>query len=482
MFLKNNRSYRLRLLFLVGSCIWSLGDIQAKKHQRLPELMGVAWAEFQNSGDTLKDSQWNAWQNFKRKGSPTIHGKQKSGSSCDHWNRYVDDIKLVKELGFNACRFSLDWSMIEPIQGKFNQAAIDHYHAEIDHMLKQNITPMVTMHHFVHPQWFEALGAFEKLENIKIFQNFCIKIFKEFNSKVKLWCTINEPAPFVFQGYINKAFPPGICDLQKAGEVLRNMLIAHVLVYRTLKAMPGGDQAYIGLVHQYLTFEPYNDWNIVETVPTWFLNYVFNDVILDFLKTGEFLFKIPSLLPFGANLSINDDVKILFPELSLETLPYFDFIGLNFYSRVVVQQVFWNIFSQGAVVPSCKPGEVMTDMPYPMYADGLYKAIVDVAQFGVPIYITENGIADAKDDRRETFFKDYLSVVSKALEDGYDIRGWFYWSLMDNFEWNEGFIPRFGLYHVDFDTQVRTLRPSVAWLQTLLQEWGKICGSEAVIA
>ncbi|MBS1987736.1 glycoside hydrolase family 1 protein [Candidatus Dependentiae bacterium] len=470
MFLKNNRRCLLTLLFLVFSFIWVTPHAQLKELKKLPNLMGVAWAEFQNSGDTLKDCQWNAWQNFKREGSPTIHGEQMSGKACDHWNRYAEDIKLVKDLGFNACRFSLDWSMIEPEQGQFNQAALDHYHAEIDEMLKHNITPMVTMHHFVHPQWFEELGAFEKLENITIFQSFCVKIFQEFNGKVKLWCTINEPAPFIFQGYINKAFPPGICDLQKAGEVLRNMLIAHVQVYRTLKAMPGGQQAHIGLVHQYLTFEPYNTWNIIEAAPTFFLNYVFNDVILNFLKTGEFSFKIPWLVPVVANVSVTDDVHILFSKLELDRQPYFDFIGLNFYSRVVIQQLAWNVLSEGAVVPSCKDGEVMTDMPYPMYAQGLYEAICNVAQFGVPIYITENGIADAKDDRREIFFRDYLSALSKALEDGYDVRGWFYWSLMDNFEWNDGFTPRFGLYHVDFDTQARTLRPSVAWLQSLLQQ------------
>lgn len=463
--LKNRRS----LFFFVYLGAIGITFLHANEYQRLPELMGVAWAEFQNSGDTLKDSQWNAWQNFKREGNPTIHGDQKSGPSCDHWNRYADDIRLVKDLGLNACRFSLDWSMIEPVQGQFNQDALDHYHAEIDQMLKHNITPMVTMHHFVHPQWFEELGAFEKLENIKLFQNFCVKIFQEFNGKIKLWCTINEPAPYVFQGYINKVFPPGVCDVQKAGEVLRNMLIAHVVVYRTLKAMPGGELAQIGLVHQYMTFEPYNSWNAIETAPTFFLNYIFNDVVLNFLKTGDFSFKVPWLVPVIASVSITDYVHLLFSKLELDRQPYFDFIGLNYYSRVVIQQLAWNILAEGSIVPSCKPGEVMTDMPYPMYADGLYKAIAHVAQFKVPIYITENGIADATDDRRETFFKDYLSALSKALEDGYDVRGWFYWSLMDNFEWNDGFKPRFGLYHVDFDTQVRTLRPSVAWLQALLQ-------------
>jgi beta-glucosidase len=469
MFLKNGLNNFRILFFLSLSLFTLLAYADDTESLVLPKLMGTSWAEFQNSGDILKDSQWNSWQNLDRPGNPTIHNGQKTGVACDHWNRYVDDIKLVKDIGFNACRFSVDWSMIEPVQGQCNQAAIDHYHAEIDEMLSQGLIPMITMHHFVHPQWFEALGAFEKIENIELFKNFCIKIFQEFGDKVKLWCTINEPGPFIFQGYINKAFPPGVCNLQKAGEVLRNMLIAHVLVYRVLKAMPQGQSASIGLVHQYLTFEPYNDWNIIEKAPTYFLNYVFNDVILNFLKTGKFSFKIPMLIPFLASVSITDEIKALFPDLQLNNLPYGDFIGLNFYSRVVIQQVNWNVFGQDAIVPSCKQGEVMTDMPYPMYAEGIYKAICDVAQLGLPIYITENGIADAKDDRREQFFKDYLGQVSRALKDGYDIRGWFYWSFMDNFEWNDGYGPRFGLYEVDFDTLERTPRQSVAWLQHVLK-------------
>lgn len=454
-FSKNYQSALLSFFSLAISCI----ALQAK----LPELMGTAWAEFQNSGDILKNSQWNAWQNLDRPDKPTIHDGQKSGVSCDHWNRYAQDIKLVKDVGLNACRFSLDWSMIEPVQGQFNKAALDHYHAEIDEMLKQGLTPMVTMHHFVHPQWFQDLGAFEMLENIKIFQNFCTKIFQEFNAKVRLWCTINEPACYVFQGYINKAFPPGLFDLQKAGEVLRNMLLAHVLVYQTLKAMPGGNQAQIGCVHQYLTFEPYNSWNLVEGVPAMMLNYIFNDLSLKFFNTGEYYFYIP----FSAEVTLNQNIKDL-PDIKLDQRPWFDFFGLNFYSRVVIQQKFWNPLRKDAVVPSCKEGEVMTDMPYPLYAQGLYDAIAYVSQFGVPIYITENGIADGKDDRRETFFKDYLGIVSKALDEGYDIRGWFYWSLMDNFEWNDGFGPRFGLYEVDFQTQERRLRPSVSVLKEIL--------------
>ncbi len=446
-------------------------DESKKSDLGLPKLMGVAIAEFQNSGAaTVKNSNWARWEELYSPDHHTIHDGQKSGLSCDLWNNYKNDIALIKKLGMNACRFSLDWSMIEPNQGQIDQAAVQHYHDMIDEMLRQGITPMVTLHHFVHPQWFEDMGAFEKVANLGFFVNFCTEMFRQFSSKVKLWCTINEPAPYVFQGYISKAFPPGICDLQRAGTVLRNMLLVHVLVYRVLKSMPGGQSAQIGLVHQYLTFEPYNKWNLIEKIPTIFLNYIFNDVILNFLKTGNFSFSIPLV----ASVTTNSEAKVFkglesLPGFNLKDRPYFDFIGLNFYSRVVIQQHYWNIFSDGAITPSCRQGEIMTDAQYPIYAEGLYNAICDVAQFNVPIYITENGIADAKDDRRETFFKEYLSAMSRAIKDGYDVRGWFYWTLMDNFEWDNGFSQKFGLYEVDFQTKERTLRKSALWLQSLLK-------------
>lgn len=437
---------------------------------RLPGLMGVTIAEFQNSGSQrLTKSNWAAWESLDRRDFPTIKENQKSGLACDFWGHYEEDVDLIKTIGLNACRFSVDWSLIEPEQGIFDQCSIDHYHSVIDAMIKKGITPMITLHHFTHPQWFEELGAFEKLENIKIFINFCKKVFVEFSQKVTFWCILNEPASYVFQGYINAEFPPGASnDFHKAGTVLRNMLLAHELVYKSIKQLPRGNESQIGFVHQYLPFESYSGWRPLEVFPALFLNYIFNDVVIKFLKTGEFLFALPcSIIPAMANVFIDDEVKKIFPEFNIQSKPSFDFFGLNFYSRVVVKQQHWNPFTKDVVVPSCMDGEVMTDMPYAMYSEGLYKAIVDVSEFGVPIYITENGIADEKDDRREQFLKDYLFALSRAIDEGYDVRGWFYWTLMDNFEWNNGFFPHFGLYAVDFKTQKRTLRPSVKFLKNI---------------
>ena len=396
-------------------------------------LFGVANAEYQVSGaDNLPDSDWAVWE----KKAGTIDDNQKSGVACDFWNRYKSDISLIKDLGCNACRLSIDWSAIEPRKGLVDVRAVQHYHDVIDSMLEKGITPMVTLHHFVHPQWFEELGAFEKEENILYFVKFCAFVFEKFGSKVHLWCPINEPCPYVLQSYLMGAFPPGdFLSLTKAGVVLKNLLIAHTLVYRTLKSMPHGKESQIGFIHQYLNFEGYNPWDkaLLNTILPF--KYIMNTVVLEFIKTGRYVF---SLFPGAKTLYYDKNFK-----------DSMDFIGLNYYSEVIIRNF----------QPGCYNHEVMTDMPYASYPEGFYAAIKDVSQFGKPIYITENGIGDARDDRRELYITRYLYAMKKAMDDfNADIRGYFYWTLMDNIEWEHGKNQKFGLYQTDFVTQQRTLR------------------------
>jgi len=415
----------------------------------LPKLCGVAMSEYQNSGaGHCPDSNWAAWEKKEtHNGYNTIHGNQKSGIACDFWNSYKNDVQLVKQLGCNAFRLSVEWSIIEPREGEFNQGAINHYRDLCSELIKNGITPMITLHHFTHPQWFEAKGAFEKQVNNAYFVRFCARMFEALQDKVKLWCTINEPGPYVFQGYINAVFPPGRSNVHLAAHVLKNMLIAHVQVYKKLKSLPGGTDAQIGLVHQYITFKAHS-WNLLEAAPCLFMSYIFNDVIMHFLKTGQLFPNIPYLRTTIADA----------PRCN-------DFIGLNFYSHIVIESSIlgslWdmNINKDMFGKPSCFQGEVMTDMPYPVYPEGLYEAIKAVAKLGKPIYITENGVPDVHDDRRPLFIKRYLYAMSRAIKEGCDVRGYFYWSLMDNFEWNEGYTKQFGLYEVDFATQKRILRP-----------------------
>jgi beta-glucosidase len=424
-------------------------------------LWGAAICEYQNSGaDHCDKSNWAHWETTTfPDGSPHIIHNQKSGSACDHWNRYPEDIKLMQELGLNSLRFSVDWSKIQPQEGTFNEQALQHYAERCDALIEAGIKPLITLHHFTHPQWFEEKGGFEKEENIQYFVEFCKKVFEALSSKVELWCTINEPTVYVFQGYIRGVFPPGksgrlgLIPTSAAAQVLQNLMKAHVDVYTALKAMPGGDKAQIGLVHQYLQFVPYSWWHLAEKLPGFMLNHFLNDSVVNFCATGKFTytFSIPWVLNIQA-------------EYQAPTEKFLDFIGLNYYSRVLVT------LRPGHGSSSCYPHEIMTDMPYAMYPQGLYDAIKDMARLKVPIYITENGIADEKDDRREAFIKQYLYALSRALQEGYDVRGFYYWSLMDNFEWDMGTTMKFGLYKVDFATQERKLRDGARHYASIIQK------------
>ncbi len=419
---------------------WSTIDTNAAKFPR-DFLWGVASAAHQVEGD-CNNNNWSAWEQARdAHGNPRIKHAQAAGKACEHWTRFREDIRLLQELGVKAYRFSMEWSKIEPVEGQIDSSALRHYHEVCDALLAAGIKPVVTLHHFTHPLWFEQKGAFEREENIPAFVRFCELLFREFHEQVNMWCTINEPEVFASQGYFLGVFPPGKQDPRLTAEVLKNLLLAHVQVYERLKKLPGGEQAQIGIVKNIMQFDPARRWHPLDWLLAHKFNALFTASILDFLRDGDFDFSMPGL----ANLHYRD----------LRATRSLDFIGLNYYSHLHVQfnwsmkEFFKFTFPEDAT---------MTDMPYTIYPEGFYRALQEVRQLEVPIYVTENGIADAKDDRRALFISRYLYALHRAMQDGADVRGYFYWSLMDNFEWAEGYDMKFGLYEVDFNTQARRLR------------------------
>jgi beta-glucosidase len=349
---------------------------------------------------------------------------------------------LIKALGLNAYRFSVEWSKIEPREGVFDTTVIRHYQDMCDSLRANGIEPVVTLHHVTNPIWFEKKGAFEKEENLPLFTDFVRHIVLALGDRVNIYCTINEPAVYAMESYFTGAFPPGKQDPQMTALVLRNLLIAHVMSYQTIKQLPGGEKKRVGIVKNITLVDPYNPWLLTDWIFSSISDKAFNGVVLEFFRTGKYDFNMPGM----ARLKYED------PE-AVKTL---DFFGLNYYSHYTyhltpdLESSFGNKVS---------PGEIMTDMEYTIYPEGFYRAIKRVAVLGVPVIVTENGIADHRDDRRELFIRRNLYALSRAIREGYDVRGYFYWSLLDNFEWNEGYEMKFGLYRTDFTTQERSLRP-----------------------
>ena len=405
-------------------------------------LWGTATAAHQVEGGHTNNN-WFWWESQKDEyGQSRILNNDKSGIAVDQWNRYPEDIKLMKELGTNSYRFSLSWSKIMPQPMVFDTLALQHYSDLIDSLLHNNIEPNITLHHFEEPLWFMELGGFEKEENINYFLSFSEKVIKAYGKKVSYWTTFNEPNVFINEGYYAGYFPPGKKDARIAGTVLGNILKAHVKTYQMAKQLNYNSELKIGIVMSIFLFEPSNRINLIDWIGTYLADDTFNKTIIRFLETGTYRYLV---LPYGQPIKFLDE----------NATKSIDFIGVNYYSHLAVKMNPLN------PVESLQPvkGEILAEMGrYTIYPDGIYDAIKMTSKLNVPIYITENGIGDSKDIHRGPFIKRSLFAVSEAIKNGYDIRGFYYWSLLDNFEWCLGYSQKFGLYEVNLETQERTLR------------------------
>lgn len=402
-----------------------------------PMYVGFAISTYQCSGDPIDDDRvesnwgrWNAmWKNLF--GRTKIKGGRTCGNSNDFWNLYKEDIDRAYAMGSNSFRLSLEWSSLQPLGpgSSFSPGAVERFHAILDYLKAKNMEPFLSLHHYVHPQWFEELGGFRKEENIRYFVEYCTAAYEEFGTKVTFWCTFNEPGVASFAGFIHGSFPPGkMMRFKEYGLHLRNMLIAHTEAYDAIKALPGGSQSSIGIVHNWFWFEPAKSCCTPPYVHFManLLNRMWgNDIIIRYLKTGEFVYD-PFWGLYGRVRHVNP-----------RGIPGCDHFGLNYYSRGLMD---WKL---SAVA---NPGEIMTDMPYALHAEGLFTALEGIKPLGIPVYITETGVADKGDAVRPVMIQTYMSAIEQAIRAGHDIRGVLYWSLVDNFEWAFGYTMKFGVY------------------------------------
>ena len=366
----------------------------------------------------------------------TVHEErknlEKSGAACDHWNRWKDDFQMMSDLGLNSYRFSIEWSRLEPEPGQWNKKALDVYSEMIDDLIQRGIRPVVTLHHFSHPKWWEEKGGFANQDNLPEFLIYCERVFDALSDRVETWVTINEPTVFSAMGYTLGMFPPGKRSIRLTIRVMRNMMRGHAMVYRSLKKKR--PEARIGVAKNVTLFDPRNRWSPIDWPLSRLLEWLWNGAWRNGIRKGRMLF---------ANIP--------------EAKDSLDFVGLNYYTHFLTGLF---IPTRGELQFPKRKHEVATEFGYPMYAEGFRRAIEFVAPLNVPIEITENGVADAKDALRPEHLMRHLWIVSEAINDGFDIRSYHHWSLMDNFEWAEGYSMCFGLHHVNFETQERTLRPS----------------------
>ena len=408
---------------------WDWNEIDTSKLY-FPEgfLWGVATSAHQVEGNST-NNDWSEWEKN--------HGKTKTGLACDHWNRYKEDIQLIKENKFNTYRFSIEWSKIEPKPGQFDENALKHYEDVCKELAKNNIKPFIVLHHYTLPLWFSKMGGFEKIKNISHFVTYSKKVFERLNKYNPLWLTINCPTSYVARAYHKKMSPPGKDNMQLMQEVLKNMLEAHVQVYHALKALPGGKDAQIGFNQNIYHIEPKHFW---DKSGAGYAYSLFEGNIYNFFKTGQFNAHVP--------------FKVSLRYANPKAKGALDFVGLSYYSHG--QMTNFNV--------GLYPGDLPTQTDvYTIYPEGMYRAVMHVTQefanpLKVPIYITENGIATNNEKHSALFFERYLFALSYAMSQGAPVKGYIVWTLLDNYEWGTYDI-KYGLYAVDFKTLERSKKP-----------------------
>lgn len=381
-----------------------------------------------------------------------------AGDACKHIAYFDQDItRMEKELGANAYRFSVEWSKIEPEEGNFEKGAheLERYATWCDKLNARGIKPVITLHHYTSPKWFAAKGGFAKAENIDCFVRFCTKVYERLHEKVAIWITFNAPSGYALQGFYRGKYAPFIeGGMGMAMRAAANILEAHVRIYQACKKIDVKPQ--IGILHHYYPLKMYSWLTPWDKLACNIGNSMNNDSTLEFFKSGKFSTTVPWV-----------------SHVNLEAPHCLDFIGLSFYSHGHLKN-----FSPGHHYDH----ELRTEKPnFVVYGEGLYHAIKSVyAALGkdknFPLYVTENGVATADtadgDKLRETFMRRYLYAMSQAAGEGYAIKGYFYWSFMDNFEWIEKYTKQFGLYKVDFAAaeKHRTLRPSSRYYSDVVKE------------
>ncbi|MDF1537749.1 MAG: glycoside hydrolase family 1 protein [Candidatus Thorarchaeota archaeon] len=411
---------------------------------------GTASSSHQSEGGNHND--WTEWEK--------IPGNIKDGSdtsvACDHYNRYEGDFSLAKEFGHQVLRFSIEWSRIEPQQGRWNDSEIAHYRSVVKTVLDRGIRPMMTLHHFTNPLWFRDLGAWLNPESPEIFGRYAKKVAESFADLDIIWNTINEPMVVAAMGYLYGDFPPQEKDFGKSQTVTQNMLMAHgyaATQIREIHDKQGRLQPQIAPVLSVSYFMPHNPENPDDVNLAAYLDEIYNHTWI----RGAVTAKIPDL---EGN---NHRFKPL--ENSV------DFIGMNYYSRMVVSSEMDFLAGE---VPEKDPDLPRCDgLDWEVYPEGYYPIIKSYwDSYKKPLFMSENGIGTKDDTLKRAYILKHLQQVHQAIQDGIDIRGYLVWTWVTNFEWAEGFGSDFGLVGMEPETLNRIPRESAYMFKDIIQNNG----------
>lgn len=425
-------------------------------------LWGAATAAYQVEGGWDADGKGESiWDRFSHTSGKITNGDT-GDVACDHYHRYEEDIALMRQLGLKAYRFSVSWPRVLPHgRGRINPKGLDFYDRLVDALCAANIEPFLTLYHWDLPQTFQDEGGWTNRNLSYAFADYAALMVKRLGDRVTNWTTFNEPGVVAFAGNHWGGHAPGIQDQKAAYQVAHHLMLAHGLATPAIRS--ADPSAQVGIVLNLWPAEPETDSpeDVAAARSTWDQQ---ETLFLDPLFKGHY--------PLSVYDTVGDDMPAIHDgDLALISQKL-DFLGINYYSRHLVN-------ASGRV--ERVPGAEYTEMGWEVHAPAMRRLLVQISrEYDLPpLYITENGAAFADevsadgqvhDPRRLDYLKQHFIQARLAMQDGVDLRGYFVWSLLDNFEWSHGFTKRFGLIRVDYDTLQRTVKDSGKWYAEVIRK------------
>ncbi len=433
-------------------------------------LWGVATSAYQVEGSTLADGAGpNIWHRFSREPGMTVGGAT-GDIACDHYCRSEQDVELMAELGIQAYRFSMAWARLLPRgRGRMNPKGLSFYDRLIDSLLQRDIVPFLTLYHWDLPLALEDKGGWLNDDTAKWFADYADLSFRAFCDRVPYWMTINEPAVVMEKGYVTGVYAPGHRNAAEAPQVARNLLRAHGLAVQAYRDRGDG---CIGIAVNIQPKYPATD-SAADQQAANRANAFRNLQFLDAILLGRTPDELPEMFGRDWRPLSDEDMKLISQPI--------DYVGLNYYTRVVVGDDPETLPHRARSVTS---PATRTLFGWEIYPGGLTETLLRITErYGrVPIYITECGAAftdprsddgaDVQDPERVEFLREHIKAAFRAMEQDVDLRGFFVWSLLDNFEWNSGYTMPFGLVQVDFETQQRTMKSSARFYAQVIESSG----------